>query len=209
MFKQKMTKTAGKPIGFYGMLMLQKMNLFHTRLSFWGLTHLSPQDSPDILEIGVGGGKNIKRIFERFPKAKLWGIDISSLAIKRAKLENIYRYLRGKVSLSLGNVSALPYKEEAFDKVLAFETIYYWSDLKADFSEVYRVLKPEGEFLICNEDYQDPDRPHEHDALKALLPITIYENETVIAALHQAGFKKVTLWCHHNGDWVSFLAKKY
>ena len=184
------------------------MNLFHTRLSFWGLTHLSAQDNPDILEIGVGGGKNIKRIFERFPKAKLWGMDISPLAIKRAKLENFYRCLSGKVTLSLGNVSALPYKKEAFDKVVAFETIYYWPDLKEDFSEVYRVLKPKGEFLICNEDYQDPERPHEHDTLKEILPITIYENEAVISALHQAGFKKVTLWLHHYGDWVRFLAQK-
>lgn len=34
---------------------------------------------------------------------------------------------------------------------------------------------------------------HEHDALKTLLPITIYENEAVISALHQAGFKKCDL----------------
>lgn len=208
MFKRKMTKTAGKPMGFYGMLMLQKMNLFHTRLSFWGLTHLSGQNNPDILEIGVGGGKNIKRIFERYPDAKLWGLDISPLAIKRAKLENFYRCLKGKVTLSLGNASALPYEAETFDKVVAFETIYYWADLKEDFSEVYRVLKPQGEFLICNEAYQDPNRPHEHDTLKAILPITIYENKVVVDALQQAGFKKVSLYLHHNGKWVSFLAQK-
>lgn len=205
--KRKMTKTADRPRGFYGLLMMQKMNYFHTKLHYWGLGLLETE-AIDVLEIGVGGGKNLKRIARRFPKAKLYGVDLSPLAIWRAKAENLFGVLSGNVKLNEANVSALPYAREAFDKVLAFETIYYWKALKEDFQEVYRVLKEGGEFLICNEDYKKPQVPNEHDYLREILPINIYTNDEVIAALKEAGFKKIVMHLHKNGDWVSFVAHK-
>lgn len=205
--KRNMTKTADRPRGFYGLLMMQKMNFFHTKLHYWGLSHLS-QSGEDFLEIGIGGGKNLRRIAKRFKGKTLYGVDISPLAIWCAKAENLFGVLKGKVRLSLGNASAIPYIDGAFDKVLAFETIYYWQDLAEDFKEVYRVLKEGGEFLICNEDYKKPENPNEHDYLKAILPINIYTNDEVLKGLKEAGFKKVLMYLHPNGDWVSFVAYK-
>lgn len=205
--KQKMTQTADRPRGFYGLLMMQKMNFFHGKLHHWGLSLLERR-ADDLLEIGVGGGKNLKRIKAYFKNANLYGVDISPLTIRRAKLENLVSLLRGKLHLSLASASRLPYIDESFDKVLAFETIYYWDDLEKDFKEVYRVLKAGGEFLICNEDYKKPENPTEHDYLKAILPINIYSNDEVIDALKKAGFKKIILHLHHNGDWVGFVASK-
>ena len=45
-----------------------------------------------------------------------------------------------------------------FDAVTAFETVYFWPDLPLCFREVYRVLKPSGTFLICNESNGDTDK---------------------------------------------------
>ena len=42
----------------------------------------------------------------------------------------------------------LPYETGKFDLVTAFETVYFWSDLKQSFSEVYRVLKHGGMFMF-------------------------------------------------------------
>ena len=130
------------------------------------------------------------------------------MAIFQAKLGNLIRVIFNRVRLFVGNVNQLAFVSEAFDKVVAFETVYYWPNLEANFREVHRVLKTDGEFLICNEDYKKEDNPTEHDYLKALLPINIYSNDEIIEALKTAGFKKITLYLHHNGDWVSFVALK-
>ena len=41
--------------------------------------------------------------------------------------------------------------DEMFDVVTAFETVYFWNDLPKAFTEVTRVLKRNGHFLICCE----------------------------------------------------------
>ena len=45
----------------------------------------------------------------------------------------------------------LPFGNEAFDIITAFETIYFWPNINEAFKQVYRVLKGSGTFMICNE----------------------------------------------------------
>ena len=47
-----------------------------------------------------------------------------------------------------GNVKSLPFEDNTFDIVTAFETVYFWPDIEKCFAEVKRVLKPGGIFLI-------------------------------------------------------------
>ena len=48
--------------------------------------------------------------------------------------------------------------DNRFDAVTAFETVHFWPNLPRCFREVYRVLKPDGTFLICNESNGDPGK---------------------------------------------------
>ena len=48
-------------------------------------------------------------------------------------------------------VSALTLPEKEYDLATAFETIYFWPGLKECFSQVAKVLKPCGTFMIVNE----------------------------------------------------------
>ena len=50
-----------------------------------------------------------------------------------------------------GSVEHMNFTDASFDVVTAFETVYFWPGLPKCFQEVYRVLKPGGIFLICNE----------------------------------------------------------
>ena len=52
-----------------------------------------------------------------------------------------------------------------FDAVTAFETVYFWPDLTQCFREVYRVLKPGGDILICNESSGDMDKDKKWTAI--------------------------------------------
>ena len=62
-----------KPQGKLGNFQLKSMNKEHTPLSLWGLTHLNIKPEDIILDVGCGGGINIKRMAEN--AKKVYGIE--------------------------------------------------------------------------------------------------------------------------------------
>ena len=75
------------------------------------------------------------------------------------------------------------------DAVTAFETVYFWGNLQHAFTEVARVLKPGGSFLICCE-ISDPANKawtglvegmeiHSCDELKAILSKSGFTDTTI------------------------------
>lgn len=147
---RKLLQNCRKPEGFAGRLIVASMNYGHSSISQWGLSHLKVKKDTRILDIGCGGGANIKRLLAMCPQGYIEGIDYSeqSVAVSRKKNRGD---LGKRCNIRQGSVSRLPYEDGAFDVVTAFETVYFWPDISNDFSEVSRVLKPDGSFLICNE----------------------------------------------------------
>ncbi|ADC46047.1 SAM-dependent methyltransferase [Methanobrevibacter ruminantium M1] len=135
-----------KPEGKLGNIQLKSMNKEHTPVSLWGLKHLdiSPEDT--ILDIGCGGGMNINRMAQT--AKKVYGVDYSIESVNLSKEVNADFIRSGKVEVYEGNVSNLPFEDNSFDIVTAFETVYFWPDIEKSFGEVKRVLKPDGMFLI-------------------------------------------------------------
>ena len=91
-----------------------------------------------------------------------------------------------------------------FDAVTAFETVYFWPDLPQCFREVYRVLKPGGTFLICNESSGDTDKDKKWTAI--IGGMTIYKDAELKTYLEQAGFHDVQI--HKKKSWLCITARK-
>ena len=138
------------PEGFFGRIILRGMNKGHASLSRWGLSQIEWKSDWTILDIGCGGGANLKRMADFCPQGKIYGIDISSESVKFARKE-IKKLLNTRCFISQGNVMNLPYEKGTFDLITAFETVYFWGNLQKTFNEVHRVLKNGGLFLICCE----------------------------------------------------------
>ncbi len=191
---------------FWGRLMILKMNLFHSQLSRWGFRSLGAVKGARALDVGCGGGRNVARLRRRLHGGFSAGVDLSPLSVAEARRWNAPALLRGKSIILEAGADALPFADDYFDVVTAFETIYYWPNLDRCFQEVYRVLRPGGAFMICNEDHRTSDNPEEHAAIQALIPIAFYSNDELISRLKQAGFRYVTSTVHANGRWVSVVA---
>lgn len=112
----------------------------------------------------AGGGANLLQILQRCPQGKAYGIDISPESVTFARKKN-KKYLGTRCFIEQGGVHRLPYPDYAFDAVTAFETVYFWGNLQHAFTEVARVLKPGGSFLICCE-ISDPANKAGRDLLK-------------------------------------------
>ena len=147
-----------RPEGLGGRLMVSMMNRgTHAALSEWGLSHLNTEIPQSILEMGCGGGANIRRLMKKYPEARVTGADYSEVSVEKSRTMNRRAIEEGKCAIVQENVRELTFPDQTFELVTAFETVYFWPELTESFREIYRVLKPGGTFFICNEtDGDDP-----------------------------------------------------
>jgi ubiquinone/menaquinone biosynthesis C-methylase UbiE len=140
-----------KPAGFAGSLLISSMNFGHTAISKWGLSHLEIRSVDHILDIGCGGGANIARMLKFALQGRVCGLDYSELCAAKSASLNHKAVSQGASEIRCGSVSKIPWLDNTFNLVTAFETVYFWPDFVSDLREVRRVLKPGGKIFICNE----------------------------------------------------------
>lgn len=193
-----------KPEGIGGKLMLSMMNMGHNANALWGLSHIIIPPAAKILDIGCGGGKNIRNLLSRTPQGRIYGVDYSSESVEKSKHLNRTAILQGRSKVTQASVSSLPFADEKFDIATAFETIYFWPDLLQDFREVRRVLRENGLFLICNE----LARPEGSEKWIKMLDLSVYTKEDLARTLLEAGFGNISGHEHPNGKWLCLTAQK-
>jgi SAM-dependent methyltransferase len=196
-----------KPEGELGEQMIKRMNESHENLAQWGISHLNVCEDDDILDIGCGGGVNVKR-FASMTKGKVYGIDYSELSVKESKKYNQEEIENGQVKILQGDVSNLPFDDESFDIVSGFETIYFWPDLLNNFKEIYRVLKKDGAIFICNEEKKDEHLEERMGDRMRLLDMTILSEDELGEMLADAGFKDVITFTTTKKPYLCAVGRK-
>lgn len=179
-----------KPEGKLGNFQLKSMNKEHTPVSLWGLKHLNIKPDDIILDVGCGGGININRMAK---KAKMvYGIDYSIESVNLSREVNRQEIYDGKVKVIEGNVASLPFEDNTFDIVTAFETVYFWPDIEKCFGEVKRVLKPGGIFLIGMESSGSDNLIMK--VLEKLIDMTVYNTEEITEFLQNNDYSQITVY---------------
>ncbi len=126
-----------KPKGFAGKIMVNMMNTGHAALAEWGLTHIKIRDDDFCLDIGCGGGANLKRLLGKSSNGHITGVDYSQVSVQKSKKLNRASIQEGRCEVLQGNVMNLPFSENTFHLVTAFETIYFWPGIQVAFQQVY------------------------------------------------------------------------
>lgn len=115
---------------------LQRPERFNT----WPLVSELLPSASSRLELGPG-------LRPRLPIAGTHFIDISAPVIDRLNA-------RGGIAVP-GEIDELPFEDRSFDLVCAFDVIEHTEDDRRTFSEVSRVLKDEGVFVLSVPVYED------------------------------------------------------
>lgn len=188
----------GNPKGKLGKMQLKSMNKEHTPVSLWGLKHIDIKKTDVILDIGCGGGMNVNRMAQK--AKKVYGVDYSSESVNLSREINHDLIKRGVVEIHEGNVLNLPYPDNSFDIVTAFETVYFWPEIENSFGEVKRVLKPDGIFLIGME-----SNGSDNIIMKLwnhFIDMNLYTDDELVQYLKNNEFKEVTsyLWDGKNSE---------
>ena len=102
-----------------------------------------PNDS--ILDAGCGEGRNLKWFSAN--NYKISGVDTDKNRLEHAKL----LYPKSANNFKVGDLDALPYGENAFHHIICSAVLHFAQSEKqfyTMFSELMRVLKPQGTLLI-------------------------------------------------------------
>lgn len=205
---------ARKPEGKLGDKLLDNMNENHEGLARWSLGHIDISSDDVILDVGCGGGVNVER-FLKMTKNKVFGLDYSQLAVERSIELNESAIEDGRCEIIHGSVSDLPFDDDSFDIVTAFETVYFWPDFGNDLKEIRRVLKEDGIIFIANEAL-----PKEYDDRQKhiieLLDMNIYSQNELEESLRKSGFTNILSYIKESNDsftgdeadWICVMAKK-
>ncbi len=194
------TKNFGNPTGRFGKLLISSMNKGHTPVSVWGLEHIDFDSDTIALDIGCGGGMNVHRMLEACPKGQVYGLDISQESVNATKTLN-KDMLGTRCFVEMGSADTLPYSNSMFDVVTAFETIYFWPDIKQSFQEIYRVLKSGSRFMIVNE-MSDPNTFWN----RVVEGMNILTKPEIEKQMEEAGFTSITT--DTKGEWICVIGCK-
>jgi ubiquinone/menaquinone biosynthesis C-methylase UbiE len=130
------------------------MNISHSEMTDWGLSHITIGKKDTILDVGCGGGGTIRKLAGIATEGKVYGIDYSEQSVRISRRTNRRLEESGHVEIRQGSVSSLPYPDAMFDLVTAVESHYFWPDLVSDMKELFRVLKPGGMLVMMGGEYK-------------------------------------------------------
>lgn len=205
---KKLIINARKPKGEDGSKIIKRMNESHEEMAKWGVSHLNINEDDTILDIGCGGGVNLKRFNQMAPQGKIYGLDYSEVSVNESIEHNKEAIDEGNVSILQGSVSELPFDDESFDFVTGFETVYFWPDFINDLKEVNRVLKKDGAIFICNENNGSEETLENMKEYIELLDMTIYSEDELADSLIEAGFCDIVSFTKEGTDWLCAIGRK-
>ena len=195
-----------KPVGFGGTIMVRLMNVCHSPIATWGFSKLSMRDNLNILDIGCGGGKNIATWLRKSKNSHVTGLDYSEVSVAESSKKNKWAIKRNRCEILRGNVAEMPFSDNTFDCISAFETIYFWPGLEECFTEVNRVLKHGGIFMVCNG--SDGENESDEKWVNIIEGMSVYNEDQLHSALEKAGFYKIKCYINTEKHWLCIFAKK-
>jgi len=112
------------------------------------IKHYNLNSKSKILDVGCGKGYLLYEFKKILPECQIYGLDISSYAIKKSKPEV-------KLHLKKGHAKSLPYKSNYFDLVISLNTLHnlYCYDLISALREIERASCKHK--YICVESYRN------------------------------------------------------
>jgi len=184
------------------------MNLNHSKVTDWGLSHISIGDYDKVLDIGCGGGGTIHKLAKIVTMGKIHGIDYSEDSVRISKNTNKVAIQAGYVEIRQGSVSSLPFPEDMFDLITAIETHYFWPELINDMKEVLRVLKPGGTLIMIGGEYKGGKYDKRNQKWVEIGNMTYHTEDEFKGIFSLAGYIDVRVFEDYDRGWICGLGKK-
>jgi ubiquinone/menaquinone biosynthesis C-methylase UbiE len=107
-------------------------------------SHLDGRAPAQVLDIGCGTGRLLRRAALRWPKAGFVGVDPAEGMVENA------RRLTPFATCLVGKGEQLPFPDSSADVAFSTVSFHHWGDQAAGVREVARVLRPGGLFCLAD-----------------------------------------------------------
>jgi ubiquinone/menaquinone biosynthesis C-methylase UbiE len=199
-----------RPAGLLGRFVLWNMNSRHSKVTDWGLSHISIDECDTILDAGCGGGRTVNKLAAIASQGKVYGVDFSAESVAFASRINKQWIDTGRVEIREASVSQLPFSADVFNVVTAVETHFWWPDLPSDMREVLRILKPGGVLIIIAEVYKGANTvtaklAEKYALLSGMKLLTANEHRELFA---NAGYSDVKIIEEPRKGWICGIGRK-
>lgn len=143
------------PTGEKGIEMGNMMNETNINMTKHSIQNLNISKENKILELGHGNAGHVEFLFEQAENLKYYGLEMSELMFQEARQINRNYVSQKQAFFSLYDGNKIPFEDESFDKIFTVNTIYFWQEPQKLLLEIYRVLKPNGNFCLtfAEEDF--------------------------------------------------------
>lgn len=103
-----------------------------------------------VLDVGCGYGAGAVVVSQRCAPAHITGIDVTEIRIDEGQHYVARHGLAERVTLQLGDATAMQFADASFDKIMSVECAFHF-DTRRDFlDEAARVLKPGGTLALTD-----------------------------------------------------------
>lgn len=148
------------------------------------LKHLNPKQDGIYLDIGCGTGNYTNELQKK--GLRLIGIDPSEKMLGEARLKN------RNIDWKIGTAENIELSDNSVDGIIGSLTIHHWIDLKRGFSELARVLKPNGRIVIFTSTQEQMKGYWLHNYFPKMLADSIVQMpdlESVEIAMNNSGIE--------------------
>lgn len=139
-------------------------------------------EDKDVLDIACGTGYGSNEMLALGRPGSITGVDIDSGAVNYAN--NTYSN-GGKIEFKQGSILDIPFEDNSFDVLISFETLEHVEDEKAQFSEIKRVLKPGGLYILSTPNQWGLTEFHVRDYDYRVLSKTLCEDFELVQVYNQ------------------------
>ena len=159
------------------------------------INHAAVQVGETCVDLGSGRGNDVLRLAELVgDNGFAYGVDVSHGMLEKAR-KNAKKFGVTNVKFIESNIEKIPLDDNSCDLLISNCTINHATDKNAVWSEVYRILKKGGRFIV-SDIYSTKPVPEEF----ATDPVAISEcwggsvtKEVYIDTLINTGFKDITI----------------
>lgn len=148
--KQEQNTPIEEMTDFFSMRMdiYEKVHLEHWAKEYAHIADYFDRELHSLLDIGCGTGLELEAIFQRFPKVKVTGIDLSEDMLKKLQA----KYKGKEIELILADYFEYPFGKERYDAALSFETLHHFKYEKKQkiYEKLFQAIKQGGDYIECD-----------------------------------------------------------
>jgi len=148
-----------------------------------------------VLDIGSGGGLDVFLASKKVgPEGKVIGLDMTEQMVEKAR-KNARKGNYSNVEFKLGEAEDIPVEDNSIDLVMSNCVINLVPNKEKAYREIYRILKPNGRFVISDlvtEKELDESIRNNPEKLVACIGGALTEKD-YIGAIKNSGFENVKI----------------